>query len=351
MKYEPHQKKHKVNIHIRGIKRCRITSPLPTTLIPLVGKIMKVLMKLVKLMVTQKWKDVRRILQRKRIIICEQIEQFRNDLSLLSIACSHNAPHDIIEMLLSIDPESARLPDVHRMLPLHIACLVGAPSESIAVLLNYDLLAAKAVDDFDRTPLHYSVQFISEPMTASDAFESAGTETFSHSASASEVDSSIRSRRLGKGANASNQKSVSESGNSQVSMTISKFQDSLYTVHLLISACPDVIHFDDKEGRTPTDILQDSIANSSSNSRYERADITCKMLREKAVDIYMRQKKGWERDGNIEPIVATITESSGTESKRGSSHSITSGFTNLSKLEIDLTSLNQMDLLSDDGSS
>ena len=160
---------------------------------------MKVLMKLVKLIVTQKWKEVRRIFQKKHKIVIEEIDQFRNDLSLLSIACSHNAPHDIIEILLAIDPESARMPDAHRMLPLHIACLVGAHSESVGVLLNHYLQAAKAVDDFDRTPMHYSMQFISEPMATSDAFVSAGTETFSFSTANSEVDSSLRSRGLGEG--------------------------------------------------------------------------------------------------------------------------------------------------------
>ena len=130
-------------------------------------------------------------------------------------------------------------------------------------------------------------------------------------------------------------------------MNISKFQDCLYTVHLLLSACPEVINFDDKEGRTPTDILQDSIATSTSNSRFERADITCKMLREKAVELYIRQKQGWERDERIKhsPVART-----GPIPAPGSNISIASGFTNLSKLEIDLTSLNQMDLLSDDGS-
>lgn len=305
--------------------------------------------KLVKLINAQKWKEVRLILQKKHNSIVEQIErgvdQCQNDLNLLSIACSYNAPHDIIEILLTIDPESASLLDEYQMLPLHIACLVGAHSESIRVLLNHDFLTAKAVDDFDRTPIHYSMQFICEPIDPSDSFACSNHSEVDSSTHSRQ--SSIHSRQLGRGwaANASNHNSV-DSGNNEVSpMTISKFHDCLYTVHLLLSACPEVINFHDEEGRTPTDITQDYMANNSSNSKgFERADITCKLLRKKAVDLYIRQKEGWEtRDGSVASRTTGPTPASGFDNV-----SIVSGFINLSILEI--SSLNQMDFLSDDES-
>ena len=100
------------------------------------------------------------ILKWKLKTVHEQMNQFQNKVSILCIACSHNAPADILKDLLDIDPSSAIVADDHGMLPLHVACLVGAPAASIEVLLNIESGASAVgyVDNFQRTPLHYSAQ-------------------------------------------------------------------------------------------------------------------------------------------------------------------------------------------------
>mmetsp|Transcript_2291 Transcript_2291/g.3508 ORF Transcript_2291/g.3508 Transcript_2291/m.3508 type:complete len:391 (-) Transcript_2291:125-1297(-) len=324
---------------------------------------MQLLMRLIRLIVALKWKEVKHILKRKMKTVHEQMHQLQNDVSILCIACSHNAPADILKDLITLDPSSAFVADDHGMLPLHIACLVGAPSESIEVLLdvNKGASAVGCVDGFRRTPLHYSAQFIIEPDITSDAFTtsieslSKGTETEGSSVFGSILASSRASRRVNKAktivnatansisnSNANFSANKSTSDMSLVSISIDKFQNCLYTIHLLLSACPEAIHIADKEGRTPIDILQDCIASNVNKSKYERADISCKMLREKAMSLYIKEKQAWE--------TLRVSFHSTQSSSNSSVISATSGFTNLSKLEIDGTSLNQMDLLSDDGS-
>jgi hypothetical protein len=289
------------------------------------------------------------------------MHQFQNEVSILCIACSHNAPADILKDLLDIDPSSAIVADDHGMLPLHVACLVGAPAASIEVLLNIESGASAVgyVDNFQRTPLHYSAQHIIEPeFAAADAFTSLeetlskgtgdGSSLFGSLLASSRATRnkakanvnnaiSISDSKAKKHSQNSPQKSVSDLSN--VSISIDKFQDCLYTIHLLLSAYPESIHVVDKEDRTPIDILQDCIASNVNNSKYERADISCKMLREKAISLYIKQKQSWEND--------RLAAHPPCPSSASSVISTGSGFTNLSKLEIDGTSLNQMGLLSD----
>lgn len=329
--------------------------------------------KLVKCMFSHKWKRVRQILKTKGAI--EQVKSFDSykGVTILSMACSLNPPVDVIKALLSIEPLHSLQVDSYGMLPLHIACMNGASSDAIEVLLNHDEGACvQAIDMFKRTPLHYAAQYVCEPggIVHGESLSSTLSETpqqqqqqeqqlNSCTSIANRIYSNVghgtattmREKRNIPGsallpfaqAGAKSRKSSSHA--SQLTMTQEGFQDQIRVIQLLSEAGPEIVMHADRDGRTPIDILQDCKAVAKEGSKWERADIVCEFLRNVAIRVYREQKIVAEIQGYRPIEVAhAVAFPSSQASTSTSYNSYVSGASNLSKMEIDCTSYNGMDV-------
>ncbi len=96
--------------------------------------------------------------QEKNPVLCDG--QDETGLSLLGLALGYHAPLDIIQTILSVDPQQCRTVDIYGANSLHLACLNGASPESVAHIANLcsDLVDSRDVDQ--RTPLHHAVECI-----------------------------------------------------------------------------------------------------------------------------------------------------------------------------------------------
>jgi hypothetical protein len=115
---------------------------------------------LVKLVSWQKWYHLEEVLQRdeQQQAMPPFDDRARNRLPeehILHLACQHQAPPRILELLAKKFPVSVRTPEKKGRFPLHIACAKGLKPKSIQFLINSCSAAAGVQDDYGKTPLHY----------------------------------------------------------------------------------------------------------------------------------------------------------------------------------------------------
>ena len=72
----------------------------------------------------------------------------------IHLACSNQAPKDVIEALLDVYPEGCVAREGSRSHPLHLACTNGLPLKIVHVLLTKSKKAARIKDDIGRLWLH-----------------------------------------------------------------------------------------------------------------------------------------------------------------------------------------------------
>ncbi len=283
----------------------------------------------------RKWNKVRAILSTSagREDACEV---FDSGITVLSIASSCDPPPDVVKTLLSIEPLHSLKVDNFGMLPIHIACMTGASARAIKLILDHDDGAcAQAIDVMHRAPLHYAIDFMCEP----------GANVCRVPAVTDSMDTSIsmQSMNMSEDDREPSIQASRRSADSSLSMTQERFMDQMQVVRYLLDASPEIVLFADSRGNTPIDILQDCKAENIRCPKWERADICCEVLRRVAVREYRDQKLVSEMQGyNCKRFSTSLSVPSMASSSGGSTG--ISGMSNLSKMEIDGTSYNRMDL-------
>lgn len=191
----------------------------------------------------KKWRKVRRLLKsHNRFELCQ--EQDTSKLSCLALALGHNAPIEIIQEMVGIDPSLCNSRDFFGATVLHVACLNGASIETIQFIVsqNADLVASQ---DFDlRSPLHHAVE--------------------------------------------------------QAIQSVER--DNLYlpVIELLSSLCPEMVFVCDKDGDTPIDLVQILKADiNPASDEYARLHEIYSRLRQVGVDIYTKNRNQWEIEGYL----------------------------------------------------
>lgn len=81
-------------------------------------------------------------------------------LTLLGAALGYHAPLDIIELIITVDPNQLTAVDTFGANALHLACLNGAPSTSVACILKKCGELASSRDKDNRVPLHHATECI-----------------------------------------------------------------------------------------------------------------------------------------------------------------------------------------------
>jgi hypothetical protein len=106
----------------------------------------------------QKWKKLRRMLKRSN---GKEMCRERDDsgLTLLGMSLGFDAPLDIMEQILTLDPSQITATDFFGASPLHVACLNAASIEAVEYLLKFsNNTLADSRDKDERVPLHHSVE-------------------------------------------------------------------------------------------------------------------------------------------------------------------------------------------------
>lgn len=307
---------------------------------------------LLKNILKRKWKTVRSIL-----ITPQGIKQVRDEynkgLTILSIAVSFNPPVDILALILKIEPLHSLKVDTYGVLPLHVACMHGASLDVIKLLLDHDDCAcAQAIDMKKKSPLHYAVQYVCQPHRSE-----IGNRFSSGTSGEASLEASLRSQRsqrsqrsfLSFRSGRRSSRGRNDEGSSTLSMSQDRFQEQMKIIKILTDAAPEIVLFGDVYENTPVDILQDCKAEYRGGSKWERADICCEILRKIAINQYREQKKVSEMQGHsytIFPNFNTSNASSSNGSNLSSNNTGVSGTSNLSKMEIDCSSYDRMDLSS-----
>lgn len=295
--------------------------------------------KLVKLIFVQKWKRVRQYLITKAGITEARASSCSRGITILSLAVNYDAPVDIVHEILKIEPLHSLEVDSYGMLPLHVACINGASPEIIKLLLDHDQGACtEAIDTMRRAPLHYAVQYICQPTELLSSFRDGSTIKSFASSLSNSVDLYKPKRPIVKRGN-------TNSVSSNLTMNEDSFQTQIRVIEILTNAAPEIIFFADRNNQTPIDILQDCIADYKEGSKWERASIICSMLREASITIYREMKIISEMQGYQHQTQTSRTPesviSSNTSTSQGSN---ISGVSHLSRMEIDCTSYNQMNV-------
>merc|ERR1719232_633852 len=75
--------------------------------------------------------------------------------SPLHLVCQKNPPFELIEILLTLAPQTAEWTDIYGWLPLHHACANGSSDQVISFLIDFYPQSASVSDKRCRTPLHF----------------------------------------------------------------------------------------------------------------------------------------------------------------------------------------------------
>ena len=209
----------------------------------------------------QKWRTIRKRLKSK---IANRLVQSKGTyrISSLGLALGHNAPIDIVILIMDLDASIALQKDGLGASPLHIACLNGAPFETTRILIErYPHLVADRDADF-RTPLHHAVECMCQL----------------------------------------------ERGN------VRTHENVLKIIGALVDVAPQTVHYTDKHGDSPLDLTHivmmenDTSSFSSDESIYNRVESLYRYLKKVSIKVYLQQKEKWEIAGF--DLKRTIMESS-----------------------------------------
>lgn len=209
-----------------------------------------------------KWKAIlKRLKSRKAIQFVQTTGCY--GISTLALALGHNAPMEIIEVILDLEPALADQKDVLGASPLHIGCLNGSPLASIKLLVERFPHLAPDRDSDLRTPLHHAVEYICRIDSGGD---------INHST-------------------------------------------MLDVVKKLIEVAPETIHWNDKHGDSPLDLAHivmietDSSSFTDDESIFTRVDTLYQFLKKESIKVYLQKKKNWEAAGFDVSVMKTESTS------------------------------------------
>lgn len=198
----------------------------------------------------RKWAKVLRLLNSKNATkLCR--EKDISGISTLAMSLGYDAPLEIVQLILQIDPALAIEKDTFGASSLHIACLNGAPIESITYLLQCFPSLATSLDCDLRTPLHHAVEYVIR-MDREEAYEK---------------------------------------------------EDILDAVKALCKIAPETIHASDKHDDSPLDLTQivlgdlHSSSYSEDESQAQRVDYMYQYLKAVSIQVYLQKKSQWELQG------------------------------------------------------
>lgn len=195
----------------------------------------------------RKWRKLAHALQSRHAV--EYIsERDDSNLSCLSLALGYQAPLEIINMMIEVDPQLAFRKDAFGATALHVACLNGASPNLVDLLLKRHDEIAYEVDLDKRGALHHAVEYACDR-------EVIHHEDYTHD---TYVD----------------------------------------VIQNLCNAAPDMLYCYDNTGETPIDLVQRiKRKNEKSGPMYEKLQLIYLELTAQSVKLYRENRRRWELEG------------------------------------------------------
>lgn len=113
-----------------------------------------------KLVEFKEWDKIRKIFSQsttRASSFCSEV--YEAELTSLGLAICQNAPTDIIESMIKIDPSLISGRDVFGLNVLHLGCLNGASLRIVELILRNHGYLVKEVDGDGRSPLHHATEY------------------------------------------------------------------------------------------------------------------------------------------------------------------------------------------------
>lgn len=192
------------------------------------------------------WNKLRRVLSSsKGLKLLEEKDD--SNLNCLAMAVGFNAPVDIVETMLDMNPELAMESDIFGANAMHVACLNGSSCVLIETLLSRCPDLTDTIDNDRRGPLHHAVEYACQYGT---------TERSYHD-----------------------------------------------VMEALVKVSPRIIYFKDRSGSTPIDLIQyvKSITHPSTDKHRRLHDLYC-VLRDVSISLYKKDKRNWEEEGVVDHL-------------------------------------------------
>ena len=247
---------------------------------------------------------------------------------LLNLCILNDCPLEIVQMLISIDGSLSWQQDRNGMTPLAVCCASrGSDKDIIQYLVRHDMGKSAAIQDHNgKTALHHLMNYICypNPTNLSEWQNQGYTCTFDNKYMS--MESNGRSLEVD-----------SESGASQkLSMTQAEFSNFAVCMNFICKMAAKSMFLRDRYGNTPIDILHECKARCEEDQfqspKWERADIANIMLRQKLIAYNRAHRKHCEAMGQLNGL--NIKDNISIPSLERSSvntGSIQSGFTGLSR--------------------
>ncbi len=206
-----------------------------------------------------KWKKLSKALRsNKAVQLVRQKDE--TGLNCLSLAIGYHAPVEIVEKMISVDPELAFEKDVYGETALHVACLNGAPLNIVSLLIEKHQALLFDADHDNRTPLHHAVEYACEREPPLQGHEDQSQETY--------VD----------------------------------------VVLVLCEAAPETLYHFDKTMETPIDLVQTIKTNCDTSSlKFKKLDEIYNALTEQSIKYYKSMKQTWELEGYLTKVTLDET--------------------------------------------
>ena len=193
-----------------------------------------------------KWKQLSRALRSKKAVEWIRTQRDDSNLTCLSLALGYQAPIEIIEQMINLDPQLAYEKDNFGETSLHVACLNGAPLNLVSLLLERHEDIAYEADHDNRVALHHAVEYSCEREVSDDDTH----ETY------------------------------------------------IDVMQSLCDAAPSTLYNFDMSGETPIDLVQTfKTKYDVSSAMHEKLQLIYRELTDKSIQYYLEQKDEWELEG------------------------------------------------------
>ena len=255
----------------------------------------------------------KRDLRKKSLLLCQQRDH--SNLTCLALALGHNAPLDIIQGIIKIEPSLPCLFDDYGATAIHIACLNGASFKSIDFVLSKNECILKRLDIDKRSVLHHAVEYAcNEVKNPSSNASSAGAKNSSFTPS-SRTRSGVQPAPDSSNATSTKKPSLSMQYSKRTrthtaATTAMEEEDQqskstssppyYQVLERLCEIAPEMIHVRDRKGLTPLDFVQIfkiKKIRKDDKEKYEQLQHIYEILRDASIKLYKKNKRQWERTG------------------------------------------------------
>lgn len=205
----------------------------------------------------KRWNDLITLLRSKSREDISKIKDSTN-LNLLGMALGSQAPANVVELILQLNPQSVMERDNFGAVPLHVGCLNGISVEAMKTIFKYDGggQSAHIADNDNRTALHHAVEFSCLTI--------------------------LKYR---------------EDDSSSISLV---YEASIEVIEELLNIAPDTVHIITTRGDCPLDIPHEfkmKLKNANEKDDDPKIDEIYCLMKETSIEIYRKCKKRWERAG------------------------------------------------------